>query len=44
MNYFFPQVEEFIALTDKKLQLFNGDEDFDKIQEDRPQHKLTNFR
>ncbi|GFS20276.1 DNA (cytosine-5)-methyltransferase [Elysia marginata] len=36
-------VEEFIALTDPRLSLFTGEEDFDAMTEDRPQHKITNF-
>lgn len=36
-------VEEFIALTDPRLSLFTGEEDFDNMTEDRPQHKITNF-
>ncbi|GFN82630.1 DNA (cytosine-5)-methyltransferase [Plakobranchus ocellatus] len=36
-------VEEFIALTDPRLSLFTGEEDFDNMTEDRPQHKITDF-
>ncbi|RUS91723.1 hypothetical protein EGW08_000549 [Elysia chlorotica] len=36
-------VEEFIALTDPSLSLFTGEEDFDNMTDDRPQHKITNF-
>ena len=40
----FCQVEELVALTDPHLSLFSGDEQqFDSF-EDRPQHKITNFR
>lgn len=37
------QVEEFIALTDPKLQLFTGDEEDVNAADERPQHKITNF-
>ncbi|KAH9507553.1 DNA (cytosine-5)-methyltransferase 1 [Bulinus truncatus] len=36
-------VEEMIALTDPKLSLFTGNEDYEKMTDDRPQHKITNF-
>lgn len=35
-------VDEFIALTDEKLMLFNGDEEIDK-QDERPTNKITYF-
>ncbi|XP_006821784.1 uncharacterized protein LOC102808540 [Saccoglossus kowalevskii] len=37
-------VDEFIMLTDPRLSLFTGDEEDVTGYEDRPQHKLTNFR
>ncbi|RZF31855.1 hypothetical protein LSTR_LSTR009502 [Laodelphax striatellus] len=36
-------VEEFIALTDPKLSLFTGDENFVSEQDERPQNKITHF-
>jgi DNA (cytosine-5)-methyltransferase 1 len=36
-------VEEFIALTDPKLQLFTGEEESMESYDERPQHKLTHF-
>nr|UOI87905.1 DNA cytosine-5-methyltransferase 1 [Sogatella furcifera] len=36
-------VEEFIALTDPKLSLFTGDENFISEQDERPQNKITHF-
>ena len=36
-------VEEFIALTDPKLSLFTGEEEFVSEADERPQHKLTSF-
>ena len=38
------QVEEFVALTDPRLSLFSGDEEQFDSYNDRPQHKITNFR
>ncbi|CAH0549085.1 unnamed protein product [Brassicogethes aeneus] len=35
--------EEFIALTDEKLSVFNGDEDFGDNHDDFPTHKVTHF-
>lgn len=37
-------VEEFIALTDQKLSLFTGDEEFVHEYDERPQHKVTGFK
>lgn len=36
--------EEFIALTDSKLSLFTGDEEFIHECDERPQHKITEFK
>ena len=38
------QVEEFVALTDPRLSLFSGEEEQFDSYNDRPQHKITNFR
>lgn len=38
------QVEEFVALTDPKLSLFTGEEDNIDSYDERPQHKITQFR
>ena len=37
-------LEEFIALTDPKLSLFTGDEDFVHELDERPQQKVTGFK
>ena len=49
MNFYiliilFLQVEEFVALVDPRLSLFTGDEEQFDSYDDKPQHKLTNFR
>lgn len=36
--------EEFIALTDPKLSLFTGEEEFVHEYDERPQHKITEFK
>ncbi|XP_063841265.1 LOW QUALITY PROTEIN: DNA (cytosine-5)-methyltransferase PliMCI-like [Scylla paramamosain] len=36
-------VEEFIALTDQRLSLFTGNEEFIHEYDERPQHKITEF-
>jgi DNA (cytosine-5)-methyltransferase 1 len=38
-----PQVEEFIMLTDPKLSLFTGEETEIMEADERPQHKITDF-
>lgn len=38
------QVEEYVALVDPRLSLFSGDEEQFGSYDDRPQHKITNFR
>ena len=38
------QVDEFIMLTDPKLSVFTGDEETINSADERPQHKITNFR
>ena len=43
-NIFLYQVEEFVALTDPKLSLFTGEEDNIDSYDERPQHKITQFR
>lgn len=37
-------LEEFIALTDPKLSLFTGEEEFIHEYDERPQHKITEFK
>ena len=37
-------MEEFVALTDTRLSLFSGEEEQFDSYNDRPQHKITNFR
>lgn len=37
-------VEEFIALTDPKLSLFTGEEEFINEYDERPQEKITGFK
>ena len=43
-DIFLYQVEEFVALTDPKLSLFTGEEDNIDSYDERPQHKITQFR
>ena len=38
------QVEEFVALTDPKLSIFTGDEEQMDSYDERPTHKITQFR
>ena len=38
------QVDEFVALVDPRLSLLSGNEEQYDSYDDRPQHKITNFR